>query len=177
MPWDENWFTDPEVIRALGKLEAHYAILGTGLEDPRFDAFLRDIQPYQTEQARDTLRPAFQALAAAGLTEHTACELAWGSLLTFLEPATDFAELLDCYCLADDAVARPGAFGREWARRTCDAAWTVWIAAAASEEGRRHADRSPHQERDGDAKCRTTRVAAETREGSARCWRPSHSTA
>ncbi|GAA2616520.1 hypothetical protein ACWCO0_20280 [Streptomyces tubercidicus] len=136
MPWDEKWLISNEVADALDQLDAHYALLGDGIGDPQFDAFLRDIEPYQTRRAGTVLRSALQSLAARGRTEHTAYGLSWGSLVSFLEPAPALAEILDSYCLADDAVVRPGSLGREWARRTCEAAWPVWLAACASESGR-----------------------------------------
>ncbi|WP_327700535.1 hypothetical protein [Streptomyces decoyicus] len=93
MPWDEKWLISDEVAHALDQLDAHYALLGNGIGDPQFDAFLRDIEPYQTRRAGTVLRSALQSLAATGRTEHTVYGLSWGSLVSFLEPAPALAEI------------------------------------------------------------------------------------
>ncbi|MEU1630288.1 hypothetical protein ABZ746_34330 [Streptomyces sp. NPDC020096] len=129
MPRDKSWLTRPDVTVALAYLDAHYAVLGCDVGGDRLDEFLERISRFQTKDAFETLRPAFDALASEGPTARAVRDLALGTWLTFLEPAQGLATVIDSYGVADDRVGRPGAFGRQWARHACDAAWTIWIAS------------------------------------------------
>ncbi|WP_329538415.1 hypothetical protein OG568_60060 (plasmid) [Streptomyces sp. NBC_01450] len=122
------WLMDPAAAAALPVLDAHYAVLGCRTGSSRLDEFLDDIAPHQTNEATETLRSAFAALADGERHPLTVRELAQGTWLTFLEPAQGLAEVIDRYGVAK-AVGRPGAYGRQWARHASDAAWTIWIAS------------------------------------------------
>lgn len=120
---------------ALAQLDAHYNVLGCAVGSPRLDHLLQRIKPHQTTEAADILGYAFQALATDGPSDFVLRDLARGTWLTFLDPAQPLAELIDEFGVADAYLGRPGAYGRQWARHICDAAWTVWVASGGYSSG------------------------------------------
>jgi hypothetical protein len=131
----DTWLSQPETTSAIASLDAHYAVLGCAAGGSRLDGLLGEAERFQTKEAAETLRSAFDALAAHGPTEDAIRNVARGTWLTFAEPAQGLAEALDRHGVADDHVGRPGAFGRLWARHACDAAWTIWVASGGYSTG------------------------------------------
>ncbi|MFG2137689.1 hypothetical protein [Streptomyces sp. NPDC048650] len=130
MSCDNNWLARPDVTAAFARLDIHYAVLGVDTRGgSRLDGFLKDIAPYQTTEAHETLRPAFEAVATKGGTSAALGALARGTWMTFLTPPQGLAEVIDSYGVTGKPVGRPGTFGRHWARHAGGVAWRIWVAS------------------------------------------------
>ncbi len=125
----DNWHERPDIASALAHLDAHYAMLDCRTPGARRDRFLNDIRRFQTPIAESKLRAGLVSCGTRRRSADDIQNLAFGTWLTFLEPVQGLAEALDEYRFTDDGVGWPGAFGRQWARRASDVAWTIYMAS------------------------------------------------